>query len=70
MSVFEGDFLRTMLETHIGIISDDDLLVVVNLELSVHHSHLQLLNPVLVQDAPLDVLEGPSDQVITRSSHN
>jgi hypothetical protein len=40
------------------------------LELSVHHSHLQLLNPVLVQDAPLDVLEGPSDQVITRSSHN
>lgn len=59
-----------MLETNIGVISHNDLLVIVDLELSVDHGCLQLLDSVLVEDAALDVLKGPGDQVVTSRSHD
>ena len=59
-----------MRKVSVLLISHNDLLVVVDLELRVNYSSEHFLDAVLVQNALLHVLEAERNQVVARSCHN
>ncbi len=69
-SVLNSNLLGSNLEPNWLVISHNDLLVVVHLELAVHRLRLQLLDLVIVQNTSLDIFKPPCYQKVSCWRHN